>query len=617
MDNSKKRKLRSYENIKFMLDMIHRGCKGRLTFSITSNILNKICDIFLFVYFIQYMFESVEYGGSFRKLMICFTLIVLAEIAIKITVEIYNYYAGVTDPKIYQFIYVKVIKKASRMPLSSFEDPGFYDKYQKAMDEVRTNAPVIIKNFSEIIGQVLGIMVLTVLIIRNDPVVLIFAIIPVIIVTILNGAMSKVFYRRKNTLVKEQRKADYCKRIFYEKRYANEVRIYPIRHMFLDIHKKAYLNMKKLLWSFFGKIIGIEISYKLLIHITIFVASSIYITYQIVINHRMSAGAYASLLVAVYQLGSAVRNLMACYTELINNGRFAQNLIDFLEKEPEKEPEGLRISEPFQSLSFQNVSYSYFGTNKKALDQIEFSIAKGEKLALVGYNGAGKTTLVKLLMGLYPATEGDIYYNTHPVNELDQAAYRNHFSVIFQDYQLYALSVSMNILMRKPESEEDTQLVREALRQVGMLQKIEGLKNGIETCLTHEFDENGLLLSGGESQKLAIARVFARQDADIIILDEPSSALDPISEFDIYQRIMELKGKTIIFISHRLSTARMADRILMFEKGRIIEQGTHDELMHQNKEYARMFRVQALKYTDDFETDSVAEQEDIEYCGYQ
>ena len=605
----------SIANVKYLLGMVHKSCKGRIAFAIISNLLNKICDIILFIYFIQYIFESVEYGGSFQTLLKYLTILALVEILIKTILEFYYYYARVTDPQVYRYIYGKVINKASNMPLYSFENPVYYDEYQKAMDEARTNASLTITNLSEVIGQIFGIIVLAILIIRNDPVVLIFSVIPVVIVSILNRVMSDIFYIRKNALVKDQRCVDYCKRLFYEKKYANEIRVYPIRHMFFDMHEKAYGRIKKILWSYSKKIIGIEISYKLMIHISILVVSSIYITYQVVNKNRMSAGAYASLLVAVYQMGSSIRNLMSSYTELLNNGKSARNLIRFLEDEADKiddGQDGLRITEPFRKLTFQKVSYSYYGSNKKALDQINFSIAKGEKLALVGYNGAGKTTLVKLLMGLYDTTEGTIYYNSYNINKLNKSDYKKHFSVIFQDYQLYALPISTNILMKKVENSEDRDIVKAALENVGMINKIQELEQGIETCLTHEFDQNGLLLSGGESQKIAIARVFAKREADIIILDEPSSALDPVSEFEIYQNIMKVfEDKTVIFISHRLSTAKIANRILMFENGRIIEQGTHDELMRNKGEYAKMFRVQAMKYSDDLETDTIMEKESV------
>ena len=219
----------------------------------------------------------------------------------------------------------------------------------------------------------------------------------------------------------------------------------------------------------------------------------------------------------------------------------------------------------------------------------------GKKIAIVGYNGAGKTTLTKLLMRLYDPTEGEILYNGRSLREYDIPSLRSRIGTVFQDYKIFASTIAENVLGSEcAEADRDT--VTDALTKATFREKLDSLEKGMDTELTKEFYDEGVNLSGGESQKVAIARIFAKP-YDLIIMDEPSSALDPIAEYELNHTILEYaQDKTVVFISHRLSTTRMADRILMFTDGKLIESGSHDELMAQNGKYAEMFKLQAEKY---------------------
>ena len=271
---------------------------------------------------------------------------------------------------------------------------------------------------------------------------------------------------------------------------------------------------------------------------------------------------------------------------------------------------GELIAEPLETIELKNVTFAYSSTEstdekdgdeskenppKNSLEGIDLTIHKGEKIAIVGYNGAGKTTLTKLLMRLYDPTEGEILYNGRNLKEYDIASLRARIGTVFQDYKIFASTIAENVLGDEC-TEEKRNTVTDALTKATFREKLDSLEKGMDTELTKEFYEDGVNLSGGESQKVAIARIFAKP-YDLVIMDEPSSALDPIAEYELNHTILEYaQDKTVVFISHRLSTTRMADRILMFADGKLMEWGSHDELMAQNGRYAEMFKLQAEKY---------------------
>jgi ATP-binding cassette subfamily B protein len=230
------------------------------------------------------------------------------------------------------------------------------------------------------------------------------------------------------------------------------------------------------------------------------------------------------------------------------------------------------------------------------LENIDLKIRQGEKLAIVGLNGAGKTTLIKLLLKFYEHEEGKILYNDQEYRGLVEKALRRQFSIVFQDFQIYALSITENVLMRKAENDADLELVWKALEKVGLKEQVKALPKGLETMVTKEFDDEGVVFSGGDRQKLAIARVFA-SDAAVYILDEPTSSLDPYAEKAINDLIITNAGnKTIIIIAHRLSTVVDVDQIILIEHGKIIEEGNHLELLAQKGRYNELFTTQASMY---------------------
>ena len=246
-------------------------------------------------------------------------------------------------------------------------------------------------------------------------------------------------------------------------------------------------------------------------------------------------------------------------------------------------------------MKVENLCFRYEGAENDTLKDISFTLHKGERIALVGSNGSGKTTLVKLLLRLYDPSSGTIKLDNENIKNYRVNEYRQSFSTVFQDFKMFSLSVRENVLLR-PLHDGDEKMVEQALHESGIYDKLAGLEDGLDTILTREFDDKGVNLSIGEQQKLSLARVFA-EATPFVILDEPSSALDPIAEYKMFENMMRAtEGRSVIFISHRLSSAVLADRVILMDNGTIAEIGTHTELLRQNGKYAAMFRRQAENY---------------------
>ena len=271
-----------------------------------------------------------------------------------------------------------------------------------------------------------------------------------------------------------------------------------------------------------------------------------------------------------------------------------------MDSEPVIEKDGgleIDCSQPVE-IEFCKVSFSYPGTEHVVLDKVDLHFSAGKKHAIVGHNGAGKSTIIKLILRLYDVDQGMILVNSRNIKEYNVFSLRRAVTTVFQDFQVYAVPVADYVLAHKYNEDTEKDKIAGALRDAGLSQEIQDGKLPFASTLTREFDESGIILSGGQTQKLAIARAIAK-GAGTVIMDEASSALDPISEHEINSRLYEIaKGKTVIVISHRLSTTKDADQIYYMERGRVAESGSHRELMDSKGKYARMFELQANSFLE-------------------
>jgi ATP-binding cassette subfamily B protein len=321
-----------------------------------------------------------------------------------------------------------------------------------------------------------------------------------------------------------------------------------------------------------------------------------YLVFSAAVLGRISMGNVVIFHGTARRLSYGMSDMSRTFTDIADISRYVERINVFLEKKPQIVSEkNLPISkENAAEIELRNISFRYSENTPYALRDVSMKIKSGEKAAIVGYNGAGKSTLVKLVMRLYDPTEGEILLNGTNIKLFNPEEYRRATGVIFQDYKIFAATVQENVLLDITDTGAAD--IHPALTQAGFAERLASLPMGIEQPLTTEFDKDGVNLSGGEAQKVAIARAFYK-NSPIIILDEPSSALDPIAEYHFNHAVTTAGGeKTMVFISHRLSTTRIADVIYLMENGEVAEHGNHATLLQQNGKYAEMWNAQTSRY---------------------
>lgn len=581
----------------YTLRTIWRADKGCILFSFYKNCTEEVYMSFFFILMLQMIYSYIENGKPFMDLVRFVALFCCGHICIHLASAGYAYYIRWKTPKVYGYVFQQVINKAGHMPLTRYEQPEFYDRFAKALDECLTKAMDGLANLTWAIGCGLSAVAAMILIVRVDPIMIIFSLPSIFFSFYFGTKINECQYQLRNEESRDKRTAEYVKRVFYEKKYAGEIRLYGIRKVLLREHTESYDSRQKTYDRIYRKINFYQVLQSGLLYGLPVLCTYLYVSVILKTTGQAKIGLYVATLGSIDYFSWRVKQTIQRFIDAGKNCMYMNNLQDFLEMEEEvQEAETCRIEGELGDIELQDVTFCYEGTNQPVIRDLSLSIRKGERVALVGENGAGKTTLVKLLMGLYPIQEGRITVSGVDIEKYDKEEYHQHFGTVFQDLQIFALPLSHNVLMKEPENEQERQQVVDALRKAQFGDTLQTLPQGIDSMVTKEFDENGFICSGGQAQKIAIARVFAK-DPDIVILDEPSSALDPIAEFNMYQNMLDAsEGKTVFFISHRLSSARIADRIFFLERGQVLESGTHDELMEKDGKYARMFRLQAKNY---------------------
>lgn len=591
----KEKKYSAFENVTYMLKILWRGSKGFVCYTFFKLFVGNVFWTFFSIYLTQWIYEAIENQTPFAALAAFVGVMCIGHICIHVISAIHQLCEKQFLPKMYRDFYKRVISKSVSMDYAEFERPDFYDKYTRALNECQWRGNIILHNSACLVSGIASAVTAMIIVARVDPYLMLF-VLPTLAISLLLGKKeSELYYMLDISNTRDGRTGSYVKRVFYEKKYAGELRLFDIGDLLLSRHKKAYEEMEERTRKIRKKLCVIQIVKWTLFDIFSGALPYLYIA---IVSEGSSIGkaAYIAMIPALESLSWRITEVVEIYTTLIKESAFVTNLREFLSYTPKKDERELITAEKLDDIEIKNMSFTYEGADKPTLHNVSLTVHKGEKIAIVGHNGAGKTTLVKLIMGLYEPTGGEIDISGRKTTEYEPKSFHNRFGTVFQDLQVFALPLSHNVLMHKPKNDDERRLCEDALRKAQFGDKLDSLENGIDTMVTKEFDEKGLGLSGGEAQKIATARIFARRP-DIVILDEPSSALDPISEYNMYNNMLTATdGETVIFISHRLSATRDADRIYMFENGTVIEQGSHGELMEKNGKYAEMWKLQAENY---------------------
>ena len=583
-------------------------CIGTVAEGIIWGMLNSAMSIMTLRFF-----DSLDLGVPFGEIarMILF-MAAFYIVGYALDAWYWRFWQPLQHRKLHNRLNEELFQKARSLDAACYDDPEFYNDFVWAMDEASIRSNDLLGDVGKLINRIVGATTLFTLLFTIDVTVACVLFVSSILYVFINQAANKTSFEEEKKYKPLKRRREYINRVFHLPDYAKELRSSHVSELMMDMMDENTEQMIALSTEYGKKYFIIYGIFNTLVSELVYYAVMFYMFYQLLCGNVL-VGAFAASIGMIWRVRWLLSDFVEKLTKFPKHSLFLEKYYGFLSYEPKVRSGSLPVGE-FESLEFRDVSFTYdFSDNPKflyheedhktkrqepylALQNVSLTLKRGEKIAIVGYNGAGKTTLIKLLLRLYDASGGQVLYNGRDVREYDLEAYRKSIGVVFQDFRIYAASIAENVINGEYIEERDRDTVLSALDAAGFSEKLASLNGGVDTQLTREFDPKGTNLSGGESQKIAIARVFARP-YELIVMDEPSSALDPIAEYELNRSILEYaRDRTVIFISHRLSTTRMADRIYMFDSGNLIESGTHEELIEKNGKYAEMFELQAEKY---------------------
>ena len=583
----------------FLFKLCFKASPGYMILHIVETIRNEIVVFLEFTFGLNFVLECAEFGKPFKTaaVFLC-CLLAFVVLGLWFNAFVFQKLQQKSQPKIKQEIKEMFFRKAKEIDLECYDDPEFYNNYVLSVSEVENQIGRIFTVLTNLFTGVTSIILSGAFFIGSDPVSFIFIAVSFVASLWSGKALNKLNFKIRNDKNPYERKLGYVNRVFYLNDYAKEVRLNTeisneLLKDFDESNDKKLDGDKKNA----GKRFGLQLMKDYICNsFLIDVVYMIYLVYSAAVLHHISYSNVAVMRGTANRMKNRMRQFADVYPKMQEIGLYVQKMKDFLAIEPKiTSTDNRPLPEKPTLIELRNVSFGYNEMDGYILNNISIKIEPYSKIAIVGYNGAGKTTLIKLIMRLYDPDEGEILLDGVNIKEYDIEEYRRKIGTVFQDFKIFAATVKENVLLDFAENGKDSDVIS-AMEKSGFDERLAALSDGLETNLTTEFEDNGVNLSGGEGQKLAVARVFYK-DANLIILDEPSSALDPIAEYHLNRSMLTAaNNKSVVFISHRLSTTRIADRIYMLEKGKIIEEGNHAELLELGGKYSQMWRLQAGQY---------------------
>ena len=600
-EKKSKNRIGAIKNNLYALKLLCKICP-RVVFHIAFRTLIDYGEwLFYSAFFMRYVINALQEGRAFSTLMI-FIGICVAVFASKTlyTDYIYGKVIPISNAQVNKKLYQMLFKKSRNVELECFENAEFYDKYTLAMKNADTR---LIETVDKIFGVIFGAIASVcafIFMFQVDKLSVTFILLPIIGNFYFRRLNSHIDYKRQKDMAVHNRRIDYINRVMYLKEYAKELRLTKVFHLLRRQYREAITGVADVTKKYVWKSAALHWLYVMFTFTFIFEGLLIYGAFRTLVSHTISLAQLAVITSMMVSTTWILIGFTDSVTECFKNGLFVDYLRTFLEYK-EKIPEDYDGADPgrtINSIEFRNVSFAY--KDIPVLENLNMKMDGGKTYALVGHNGAGKSTIIKLLLRFYDPTQGEILLNGRNIKEYNLQKYRALFATAFQDNKMFSMSVADNVVLGEnipPEQKE--QVVVDALKLSGVYEKVMSLPKGIDTTLTREFDDEGAVLSGGEFQKIVVARAFAR-DCPIKVFDEPSSALDPIAEYKLFDNILKAcQENTLLFISHRLSSVQNADYVFLLEKGMVKEEGTHRELMKKQGAYADMYNKQAENYLAD------------------
>ena len=600
-EKKSKTKISAVKNNLFALKLLCKICPKVVIHLAIRTLIDYGEWLFYSAFFMRYVINALQEGRAFQTLLI-FIGICVAVFASK---TLYTDYLNgsvipqanaVVNKKLYQMLF----KKSRNVELECFENADFYDKYTLAMKNADTRlVQTVDKIFGVLFGAVASVCAF-IFMFQVDKLSVTFILLPIIGNFVFRRLNSHIDYKRQKDMAVHNRRIDYINRVMYLKEYAKEMRLTRVFNLLRHQYRDAITGLADVTKKYVWKSVTLHWLYVEFTFTFIFEGLLIYGAYRNLVSHTISLAQLAVITSMMVSTTWILIGFTDSVTECFKNGLFVEYLKTFLEYK-EKIPEDYDGADPgreIQSIEFRNVSFAY--KDIPVLENLNMKLEGGKTYALVGHNGAGKSTIIKLLLRFYDPTQGEILLNGRNIKEYNLQKYRALFATAFQDNRMFSMSVADNVVLGEDIAPEKKQaVVEEALKLSGVYDKVMSLQKGMDTTLTREFDDEGAVLSGGEFQKIVVARAFARS-CPVKVFDEPSSALDPIAEYKLFDNILKAcKENTLLFISHRLSSVQNADYVFLLEKGKVLEEGSHKALMKKKGAYADMYNKQAENYLAD------------------
>ncbi|MGA2022543.1 MAG: ABC transporter ATP-binding protein [Candidatus Sulfotelmatobacter sp.] len=592
-------RISALRNVPAVLKIVWDSGPGVVIFGLVSRLFSSLFPVGL-LWITKLIIDGIVHAVStHQSVPRGFWWLVVAEFSLavlnSILLRTIDYSDSLLGDKYTRHVSIRVMNHAASLDLIAYEDPVFYDRLERARVQA-TDRLVMIQQIGRLVQQAITTITLSVTIMVFSPWLMLLLVAGVVPAFLGESHFAFLGYAKNFRQTPMRRQLDYLRILGGSKEAAKELKLFGLkdflRERFTRISDQIYaenvtLSRRKLIAGALLSTIGTMGYY----------SAYVFVIWRTVAG-ALSIGTLTLLAGAIQQASSNIEQIFSTFAGIGDQALFLTDLLAFFEMKPtiQSKPNALRTPKPIvRGVEFRNVSFSYPGNPRRVLDQINFQLHTNERLALIGENGQGKTTIVKLITRLYDPTEGQILLDGVDLRDYDLEDLHREIGVIFQDFMRYEMTARENIAIGRIEEINNLDLVKSAAQKSMADHTIGRLSLGYDQMLGRRF-EQGVDLSGGEWQKVALARAYLR-DAQLLILDEPTAALDARSEFEVFHRFAELTaGKMALFISHRFSTVRSADRILVLENGRIAEEGTHDQLASLGGRYAEMFEMQASSY---------------------